>query len=147
MKKVAVINVPYKLSSFKEGAASLHIGHSIAILRNECKDVGYVEYIDYNFEEFRVFSALIYEYIDAYKDKYFSTFQKYESLDAIIRIILEEMMGVDIGLSNYLNIPESDVKKLVEAARYAFSKQLEIIKRGSFDSIILYAANNVSLLL
>ena len=35
---------------------------------------------DYNFEEFRVFSALIYEYIDAYKDKYFSTFQKYESL-------------------------------------------------------------------
>ena len=146
MKKVAVINVPYKLSSFKEGAASLHIGHSIAILRNECKDVGYVEYIDYNFEEFRVFSALIYEYIDAYKDKYFSTFQKYESLNAIIRIILEEMMGVDIGLSNYLNIPESDVKKLVEAARYAFSKQLEIIKRGSFDSIILYAANNVSLL-
>ena len=77
-------------------------------------------YIDYNFEEFRVFSALIYEYIDAYKDKYFSTFQKYESLDAIIRIILEEMMGVDIGLSNYLNIPESDVKKTCRGCQICF---------------------------
>jgi len=146
MRKVAVVNVPYKLSRFKEGAASLHIGHSISILRNECKDVDYVEYIDYNFEEFYAFSALIFEYIDTYKDKYFTAFQKYESLDAITRIILDEMMGVDIRLSEYLKIPQSDVKKLAEAARYAFSNQLEMIKMGNFDFIILYAANNTSLL-
>jgi len=147
MSKIAVINVPYKLCRSTEGAASLHIGHSIAILREECRDVECVDYIDYNFDEFFAFSSLIFEYIETYKSKYFKDLQKYEALDAVTRIILEKMMGMDDGINMLFEIPNDDIEKLVEATKCAFIRQVEAVKIGEYDSIILFAANNTSLLL
>lgn len=147
MSRIAVINVPYKLCTSTEGAASLHIGHSIAILRKECREVECVDYMDYNFDEFFAFSSLVFEYIEAYKSKYFKNLQKYEALDAMTRIILEKMMGIDNGINMLLGIPNDDIAKIIEATECAFFRQLENIRIGNYDSIILFAANNTSLLL
>lgn len=146
MSKVAVINVPYKLCKSKEGAASLHIGHSIAILREECKVVEQVDYIDYNTEEFFAFSGLMIEYVTKNMDTYFAGFHKYEAIEAISRIILERMMGIERGVASYLGLSKEDVNKLVEAAYYGFLPQIEKIKLGGYDSLILFAAKNTSLL-
>lgn len=139
--KIAVIKAPYTIRTHLSGAASLHIGHIISILK---QNNNLVQYCDYNIESFFLWSRMVFEVIEKLLDNHDLNYMiPTEILLLVERIILENKFGpsefdisLDIPLSTEIQ------KGLVECLDIAMGELVDQIG-SNCDEVIIFVSPSI----
>lgn len=141
--RVAVVSTPYTFASEKRGAASLHIGYIISILKNECGVD--VRYFDYNTSPFHLYSQVI-EKMAKTKVQLPIRLLYTEKLHLLNRLALEEIYGVPESMrtNSLFGINAGLAEKLSHILTLAFGSIVTEIFAEECDAILVFVSPDIT---
>ncbi|MFC2023449.1 B12-binding domain-containing radical SAM protein [Chloroflexota bacterium] len=132
------------MSISKRGSASVHIGHTVSILKDEC-GVGDVDYIDYNESLFYLYSQIVSE-VCSTKNVLPSFLLHQEELQLTDRLVFEEMLGLPRKdqTNQLFQVDGELIEKLVGIYTLAMESIVNDILASECDAIIMFVSPEIS---
>lgn len=138
-EKIAILKCPFTVRTTKSGAASIHIGHTISILEQECGLENQVFYFDYNNTNFFYYSRVVLELINKEYD-FFETLLPTERLSLIERITCERYFEIEESIEKKLGIDSKIGIKLLEILLLVYNEFIDSMIEKDCTTFLVYVS-------
>lgn len=139
---VGVIKAPFAPRTIKEGAASIHLGHIISLLRTESEIVNKVTYLDFNKSNFFRFSHMFSQLIE--KDEFWGAYLNGERTTLLERALMEVYVGIDGGvLERNPDLPSYYIDGLLHVLKLVFMDFIAPLVEQKCDVAIICASRSI----
>lgn len=138
-ENIAILKCPYTIRTTKSGAASINIGHAIAILEQECQLENRVFYFDYNNTNFFYYSRAVAELIEKDYD-FFEGLLPTERLSLIERITCERYFQLEESIDEKLEIDLEIGAKLLKILILVYSEFIGSMLEKKCSTFLVYVS-------